>query len=82
MRYEFVCVDAGAPSCSGKARADTEEEMRQVIVAHLRKHKVTEPNETLVAHLLAVAEERGAKSAPRHAEVEQPEPAESAPDHA
>lgn len=65
-RYEFRCVDAGAPSCSAKVKAETEEELRAALLAHLAKHKVTEPNETLMAHLVAVAEQRGSGSAPGH----------------
>ncbi len=59
MRYEFRCQDAGAPTCGGRARADTEEELRPKLMQHLRKHGVDRPNETLLAHLVAVSEERG-----------------------
>lgn len=62
MSYEFRCVDAGAPTCSGHLTAGTEEELRDKLAQHLKRHKV-EPNATVLDHLVAVSTESG----PRHA---------------
>lgn len=66
MTYQFSCVQAGAPSCRARVSAATEEELRQKLAQHLTRHGVTEPNETLMDHLLKVTTERGG-SGPRHA---------------
>jgi predicted small metal-binding protein len=55
VRYDFHCVDAGAPSCRGHVKADSEEELRAKLTEHLKKHDVHEPNDTLLDHLVAVA---------------------------
>lgn len=54
MRYTFRCVDAGAPTCAGRVKADSEEELRAKLIQHLDRHGVTRPNDTLVDYLLAV----------------------------
>lgn len=66
MSYEFRCVDAGAPTCSGHITARTEDELRKKLAKHLGKHGVSVPNETLMDHLVAVARE-SSDSGPRHA---------------
>ena len=59
MGYELRCKDAGAVSCGGRITADTEDELKAKAVEHLaRRHGVEEPSETVLDHLLAVAEER------------------------
>lgn len=58
MRYEFRCVDAGAPSCRGHIKADSEEELRSKLTRHLEKHDVQQPNDTLLDHLVAVTDQR------------------------
>lgn len=54
MTYTFRCVDAGAPTCSGRVTAETEEELRDKLIQHLTRHGVTTPNDTLVDYLVAV----------------------------
>ena len=55
MTYHFRCAQAGAPSCRGQVRAETEEELREKLAQHVAiKHGVT-PNETLIDHLVQVA---------------------------
>lgn len=66
MTYHFSCAQAGAPSCGGRVSAATEGELRQKLAQHLTRHGVTEPNETLMDHLVKVTIERGG-SGPRHA---------------
>lgn len=58
MSYDFHCRDAGAPSCRGHITAETEQELRDKLAEHLRKHDVDQPNETLLDHLVASAEQR------------------------
>lgn len=58
MTYDFHCRDAGAPSCGAHITADTEQELRDKLTEHLRKHDVNQPNETLLDHLVASAEQR------------------------
>lgn len=65
MTYRFRCVEAGAPTCGGQVTAETEEELRGKLAQHLTKHGVTEPNETLMDHLVQVASGRGG-SDPRY----------------
>lgn len=58
MSYDMRCADAGAVGCRGRTRADSEEEFLAKLSRHLRaKHGVTAPTETIVAHLLAVAQQ-------------------------
>lgn len=54
MRYTFRCVEAGAPTCMARLRADSEEELRAKLIQHLSRHGVARPNETLLDYLLAV----------------------------
>lgn len=56
MPYDFRCVSAGAPTCRGHIKADTEEDLRVKLAEHLKKHDVDEPNDTLLDHLVSVAE--------------------------
>ncbi|MPY80603.1 MAG: DUF1059 domain-containing protein [Actinophytocola sp.] len=58
MSYDFRCRDAGAPTCGGHITAESEQELRDKLTAHLRKHGVDTPNETLLDHLVASAERR------------------------
>ncbi len=58
MSYDFHCRDAGAPSCGAHIKAESEEELREKLTEHLRKHDVETPNETLLDHLVASAEQR------------------------
>lgn len=62
MTYHFRCVDAGARSCRGRVRAETEGELRDKLAQHLTSHGVTEPNDTLMDHLVKTTMESG----PRH----------------
>ncbi len=54
MNYTFRCVDAGAPTCFARVKANTEQELRDKLIEHLGQHGVTRPNDTLVDYLLAV----------------------------
>ncbi|GAA5106750.1 DUF1059 domain-containing protein [Haloechinothrix salitolerans] len=58
MTYDFHCRDAGAPSCGTHIKAESEQELREKLTEHLRKHDVETPNETLLDHLVASAEQR------------------------
>lgn len=59
MSYEFYCKEAGAATCRGHITASTEEELKAKLADHVRKrHGVTEPNQTLLDHLLAVTRGR------------------------
>lgn len=58
MSYDFHCTDAGAPTCRGHVTADSEEELRAKLAEHLRAHGVEKPNDTLMDHLVASAEQR------------------------
>lgn len=53
MTHEFFCKQAGAISCGGHIKADSEEEFKSKLLDHLaKKHGVTEPNDTLVDYLM------------------------------
>lgn len=58
MSYDFHCRDAGATSCGAHITAGSEAELREKLAEHLRKHDVETPNETLLDHLVASAEQR------------------------
>jgi predicted small metal-binding protein len=65
MSYEYSCAGAGAVTCGCKVTANSEEELREILAAHLaKKHKVPTPNETLMDHLVASARHSG--DGPRH----------------
>lgn len=63
MSYEYSCAAAGAVTCGLKVTVSSEEELRAALADHLaKKHKVREPNETLLDHLVASATRTGSSS--------------------
>ena len=64
MTYEVYCKDAGAVSCGGHVKAETEDEFKQKVVEHLKaKHGVDTPNDTLMDYLMSARREEGKASA-------------------
>jgi len=56
MTIDFNCKDAGAVSCGGHIKAESEDDFKVKLLDHLeKKHGVTEPNATLVDYLMSVA---------------------------
>lgn len=54
MSYEYSCAAAGASTCGLKVLVQSEEELRAVLADHLaKKHKIADPSETIIEHLLA-----------------------------
>ena len=54
MSYEYSCAAAGAYTCRLRVLVQSEEELRSVLADHLAKaHKVANPSETIIDHLLA-----------------------------
>jgi len=55
MSYQYSCAAAGAYTCGCKVTADSEAELREILVGHLAaEHKVA-ANDTLLDHLVASA---------------------------
>jgi predicted small metal-binding protein len=56
MSYEVYCKDAGAASCRGHVKADSEDDFKSKLLTHLReKHGVVTPNDTVVDYLMSLA---------------------------
>lgn len=64
MSMVFRCVDAGAPSCGARIKARDEEELTAKLTAHLKKHGVDVPDETVLDHLRAVTGQLSGRSDP------------------
>lgn len=59
MTLEVRCRDAGCPSCSGRIRADSQEQLEARLAAHLsEKHGIKRPTETIMDYLMETARER------------------------